>query len=103
VLFNDLYHTDSWYPQGKSQFLPSATDGLMPHGSTQHVFNTTLNWRLKYLIIEYWLGGLNLHLTHHIYPGFSHRHYLHLTAIIPKIAKQFQIDYHEITLPELFI
>ncbi|WP_239363057.1 fatty acid desaturase family protein [Snodgrassella communis] len=87
----------------KATFYQAPTDGLMPHGSTQHVFNTTLNWRLKYPIIEYWLGGLNLHLTHHIYPGFSHRHYLHLTAIIQQIAKQFQIDYYEITLPELFI
>lgn len=87
----------------KATFYQAPTDGLMPHGQTQHVFNTTLNWRLKYPILEYWLGGLNLHLTHHIYPGFSHRHYQHLTVIIQQIAKQYQIDYRQITLHELFI
>jgi linoleoyl-CoA desaturase len=87
----------------KATFYQAPEHGLMPHGSIQHVFNTTLNWRLKFPILEYWLGGLNLHLTHHIYPGFSHRHYQHLTKIIQQIAKQHQIDYHEITLYELFV
>lgn len=86
----------------KATFYQAPDNGVMSHGPTQHVFNTTLNWRLKSPTIEYWLGGLNLHLTHHIFPGFSHRHYQHLTKIIQQITEQYQIDYHEITLLELF-
>lgn len=86
----------------KATFYQAPIDQQIPHGSTQHAFNTTLNWRLKSATLEYWLGGLNLHLTHHIYPGFSHRHYQHLTTIIRQIAKQHGIDYQEINLQELF-
>lgn len=86
----------------KATFYQAPKNHQMSHGSTQHVFNTTLNWRLKSPLIEYWLGGLNLHLTHHLYPGFSHRHYQNLTYIIQQIAKQYHIDYQEITLYELF-
>lgn len=86
----------------KATFYQAPANHCMPHGATQHVFNTTLNWRLKSPIIEYWLGGLNLHLTHHIYPGFSHRHYQNLTLIIQQVTKQYHIDYREINLYELF-
>lgn len=86
----------------KATFYQAPPDQQMPHGMIQHVFNTTLNWRLKYPILEYWLGGLNLHLTHHVYPGYSHRHYQQLTKIIQQIALQQHIDYHEINLRELF-
>lgn len=86
----------------KATFYQVPDNFKIPHGRTQHAFNTTLNWRLKSPIIEYWLGGLSLHLTHHIYPGFSHRHYQKLTIIIHKIVKQYEIDYQEISLSELF-
>lgn len=86
----------------KATFYQAPKDHHMPHGSTQHVFNTTLNWRLKSPIMEYWIGGLNLHLTHHIYPGFSHRHYQKLTTIVQQVAQQHNIDYQEISLIELF-
>lgn len=87
----------------KATFYQAPDNNTFTHGSTQHTFNTTLNWRFKSEYIEYWLGGLNLHLTHHIYPGFSHRHYQKLTKIIQDITQQYNIDYQEITVSELFI
>jgi len=85
----------------KATFYQAPNTSIIPHGSTQHAFNTTLNWRLKSPIMEYWLGGLNLHLTHHVYPGFSHRHYQQLTIIIHEIAKQHGVECQEINLPKL--
>lgn len=87
----------------KATFYQVPTNYRLPHGQTQHVFNTTLNWRLKSPYFEYWLGGLNLHLTHHIYPGFSHRHYQKLTNIIYDIAKQHGIETQQITLQQLLV
>lgn len=87
----------------KATFYQAPADQKIPHGNTQHAFNTTLNWRLKSPLLEYWLGGLSLHLTHHIYPGFSHRHYQQLTLILHDIAKQQGVSYQEINLRELFI
>lgn len=86
----------------KATFYQAPHDQKIPHSTTKHVFNTSLNWRLKSTYLEYWLGGLNLHLTHHIYPGFSHRHYHKLTPILAEIAMKQGIPYHEINLKELF-
>lgn len=86
----------------KGTFYQAPKDLSFTQGKTEHIFNTTLNWRLKSPYLEYWLGGLNLHLTHHIYPGFSHRHYYQLTLILQKVAQHYGAGYQEISLRELF-
>lgn len=86
----------------KATFYPIPKDGKMQHSQVRHTFDTSLNWRLKHPLFEYWIGGLNLHLTHHLYPGFCHRHYYELTIIIHQIAKKHGIPCQDITLSELF-
>ena len=47
------------------------------------------------------LGGLNLHLTHHLFPGWSHRHYSALMLIVERLAKEYQLPYRRLSYPEL--
>lgn len=86
----------------KATFYQAPENGHFAHGRLQHAFNTTLNWHVKHSWLEYWLGGLNLHLTHHLYPGVSHRHYHKLTPIVENIARQFNISYQALSLIGLF-
>ncbi|MBE1043055.1 fatty acid desaturase, partial [Escherichia coli] len=50
--------------------------------------------------LGYWLGGANLHLTHHLFPHWSHRHYPALSRIIGEVAPRFGIDYRLLELGE---
>lgn len=86
----------------KATFFVAPEKGNMPHGFYTHTFATTYDWQTKPAWLTYWLGGLNLHLTHHLFPDWNHRHYLALAKIIKQTALEFGMDYHCITLRELF-
>ena len=46
-------------------------------------------------------GGLNYHLTHHLFPGWNHRHYPALAAILAELAPRYAMDYRCIGYREL--
>lgn len=87
----------------KATFYSAPKEGSMPHGFYSHTFSTTYDWKTKPAWLTYWLGGLNLHLTHHLFPNWNHRHYPALAKIIEQTAKQFSMNYHCIEAKELFI
>ncbi|WP_272518186.1 MULTISPECIES: fatty acid desaturase family protein [unclassified Providencia] len=87
----------------KATFYTPPKEGNMPHGFYTHTFSTTYDWQTTPRWLTYWLGGLNLHLTHHLFPNWNHRHYPALAKIIEQTAKQFSMDYHCISAKELFI
>ncbi|QCJ71470.1 acyl-CoA desaturase [Providencia heimbachae] len=86
----------------KATFYTPPKEGNMPHGFYTHTFSTTYDWKTKPYWLTYWLGGLNLHLTHHLFPNWNHRHYPALAKIIERTAKQFSMDYHCIDAKALF-
>lgn len=86
----------------KATFYLAPEQGNMPHGFYTHTFSTTYDWYTRPQWINYWLGGLNLHLTHHLFPHWNHRHYSALAKIIKHTAEKFGMDYHCITATELF-
>lgn len=85
----------------KSHFFEPPAVGNMPHSWYQHVFTTTFDWQTRPAWLGYWLGGANLHLTHHLFPNWHHRHYPALSQLIGEVALQFNIDYQKIGLREL--
>jgi len=91
----------SHWAQGR--FFQAPEQGNMPHGSYRHLFLTTLDWFTQPRWLGYWLGQLNLHLTHHIFPNWNHRHYRALAQIIAEVAAQHGVDYRCVTLREVLI
>jgi linoleoyl-CoA desaturase len=73
----------------------------MVHGWYQHLFATTFDWQATPRWVGYWLGGANLHLTHHLFPHWSHRHYPALAKIIAEVAAQHGLDYQCLDLKTL--
>ena len=73
----------------------------MPVGRLAHTFATTFDWTPQLHGLGYWLGGINLHLTHHLFPHWHHRHYSALSRIIAQIASQQGLDYQLLTLADL--
>lgn len=86
----------------KAMFYTAPDSGRMTHGFYTHTFSTTYDWQTTPRRLTYWLGGLNLHLTHHLFPNWHHRHYPALAEIIRQTAAQFGMDYHCISARELF-
>ncbi|UNO25657.1 fatty acid desaturase [Pseudomonas amygdali] len=74
---------------------------LMPHGWYRHNFATTCDWQTKPRWLHHVVGGLNFHLTHHLFPGWSHRHYPALANIIAELAPQYGMSYRCIDYREL--
>lgn len=77
----------------KGRFFEAPANGRFAHGRWAHQFLTTFDWHTTPGWIGYWLGGMNMHLTHHLFPDWSHRHYRTLGRLIGQVAPAHGIDY----------
>lgn len=59
-----------------------------------HQLQTTANWGIRNPFWNWFTGGLNHQIEHHLFPGISHLHYPKIAPIIEATAKEFQLDYH---------
>jgi linoleoyl-CoA desaturase len=84
-----------------SFFKPDA-QGQLPHTWHAHSFYTAVDWMPRPKWLGYWLGGLNAHLTHHLFPSYSHRHYPALAKIVASIASEQGLVYRELNYAQLF-
>lgn len=73
----------------------------MPHSWHHHAFLTACDWQPRPRCLGYWLGGLDLHLTHHLLPNYSHRHYPALAKIVSRLADKHQLPYRQIRYGQL--
>jgi linoleoyl-CoA desaturase len=55
---------------------------------TEHVIRTTGNFGLYNPVFTWLVGGINLHLVHHLYPRICHIHYGPLTHIAKKVLEE---------------
>ena len=46
-------------------------------------------------IMNWFSGGLNFQVEHHLFPNISHIHYKKLSKIVRKTASEFQLPYNE--------
>lgn len=83
------------------EFFQPGADGRMPHTWHEHSFLTTCDWMPEPAWVGYWLGGLNAHLTHHLFPTYSHRHYPALAAIVARLASRHGLVYRELNYSQL--
>lgn len=65
----------------KATFFQTIEQGGIPHSGYQHVFATTFDWHIRPHWVGYWQGGANLHLTHHLFPHWNHRHYRRISKL----------------------
>ena len=46
-------------------------------------------------IMNWFSGGLNFQVEHHLFPNICHIHYKKLSEIVKKTASEFQLPYNE--------
>lgn len=59
-----------------------------------HQVETTANFAPKNKFINWFVGGLNFQVEHHLFPRISHIHYPQISKIVAAECAQFNLDYH---------
>lgn len=70
-------------------------DGNMQNSWAIHQLNTTVNFGTRNRIVNWFTGGLNHQVEHHIFPNISHIHYTNIAKIVKETAAEFNLPYHE--------
>ncbi|TYP99540.1 linoleoyl-CoA desaturase [Tenacibaculum adriaticum] len=70
-------------------------NGNMEHTWAVHQLYTTANFAPKNWLVNFYTGGLNHQVEHHIFPHISHVHYDKLAKIVKETAKEFNLPYNE--------
>ena len=69
--------------------------GSMKNTWAIHQLFTTVNFSTKNKIVNWFTGGLNHQVEHHIFPNISHIHYSKISKIVKQTAKECNLPYHE--------
>lgn len=81
-------------------FFEAPADGLLPHTWHEHAFHTSIDWQSPVWLRPF-IGGLDRHLTHHLFPNHSHRHYVALSGIVEQAAREHGLPYRPLGYREL--
>src|SRR6185436_19204255 len=60
-----------------------------------HVLGTTADFSTQNSWANWFLGGLNQHVIHHLCPHVCHTHYPDLTRILKITSKKYGVEYRE--------
>ena len=83
-------HFNEW-----AAFPEADESGRISNNYIGHVFDTTLDYARGNPMATWLLGGLNLHIIHHMFPSICHVHYPALTGILKSTAEEFGLRYRE--------
>lgn len=59
-----------------------------------HQIKTTANFAPKNKIINWFVGGLNFQVEHHLFPRIAHVHYPAISKIVQQKCAEFNLPYH---------
>jgi linoleoyl-CoA desaturase len=60
-----------------------------------HQMETTVNFCPNSPLLNWYTGGLNYQVEHHLFPNICHVHYPALSSIVRDTAKEFGVVYHQ--------
>ena len=59
-----------------------------------HQLQTTANFSRDNRFLNWYVGGLNFQIEHHLFPNICHVHYRKLSEIVQETAEEFQLPYN---------
>lgn len=68
--------------------------GQLQYSWTVHQLYTTINFANQNRILNWYAGGLNFQVEHHLFPNVCHIHYRNLAPIVQQTAQEFGLPYH---------
>lgn len=82
----------------KTSFIEPDADGLLPLPFARHILATTAEFSVENPVVTWISGGLNLHVTHHLFPSVSQTHLPALSRIVRETARAHGVPYVHYTL-----
>lgn len=69
--------------------------GVMQNSWGLHEIATTSNFATDNPLINFFCGGLNFQIEHHLFPQVCHIHYRNISKIVRKTIEDYGLPYHE--------
>ncbi len=76
------------------EFVPLDKDKHIESAWAEHQLKTTANFAMDNSAINWFVGGLNFQVEHHLFPKISHIHYPAISKIVMQKCKEFNMPYH---------
>jgi linoleoyl-CoA desaturase len=78
--------------EGVDQPLPK--EGNIENEWAIHQLQTTANFSRKSRIMNWFIGGLNFQIEHHLFPNICHIHYRKISLIVERTAREYGLEYN---------
>ena len=79
--------------EGAEQPLPNS-EGIINNEWAVHQIRTTSSFARDNLFLNWYVGGLNFQIEHHLFPNVCHIHYRNISPIVEQTAKEFGYTYN---------
>ncbi|HTL07470.1 MAG TPA: acyl-CoA desaturase [Chitinophagaceae bacterium] len=79
--------------EGAEQLMPDK-EGVIKENWAVHELRSTSDFARNNAFLEYFVGGLNFQIEHHLFPNISHIHYREIAMIVERTAKEFGFEYN---------
>ncbi len=79
--------------EGVEQPLPTA-EGNIENEWAIHQLETTSNFARNNHILNWFVGGLNFQVEHHLFPNICHIHYRKISYIVERTAREYGLPYN---------
>jgi linoleoyl-CoA desaturase len=73
---------------------PNKTTNAIAGEWAAHQMHTTANFATRHAGWNWYTGGLNHQIEHHLFPGMSHTHYAAIGPIVRRTGIEFGLPYH---------
>ena len=68
---------------------------IMPDSWIVHQIKTTANFSRNSRLLNWYLGGLNFQIEHHLFPQICHAHYRKISRIVKRTVQEYGLPYYE--------
>ena len=77
----------------ETSFPPMNSQGNVDKNWAIHIVETTVDYARTNPIVSWFLGSINVHVIHHLYPRICHTHYADIAPIVQKTAEDHGLKY----------
>lgn len=68
-------------------------DGNIDKNWAIHIVETTVDYARTNPVVAWFLGSINVHVIHHLYPRICHTHYADIAPIVQQTAEEHGLQY----------
>ncbi|MFP4091134.1 MAG: fatty acid desaturase family protein, partial [Cyclobacteriaceae bacterium] len=79
--------------EGAHQPMPNE-EGNIENAWAIHQLETTANFSPDNRVLNWFAGGLNYQVEHHLFPNICHVHYRKISGIVSRTASEFNLEYN---------